>query len=154
MNQPNQPPQYPNPTLDGYQPNQQAQPVNPQWEQPQSIPNQLPPTQMQPQPTGVQAPAPAPSMQEIYAIRPPEANSSSFVPDVKTKEILERTYPEMVNALVNLAIKKFSEDTDYAAYFVREEFKQLAEASQEQAKPKKDKEATPAVKTGADFSSW
>ncbi len=115
----------------------------PQWEQPQNVPQQLQPTQMQPPvPLNVQPPR-----QEI---KPPEANASSFIPDTKTREILDRTYPEMTNALINLAIKKYSEDTDYANYFVREEFKAVTQQEQETTQTKE----TPEVKTENSFSSW
>ncbi len=136
MNQPRtEPPQYAQP----------QSPQQPQWEQPQAIPQQLSPTQMAPQPVGVQ-----PQVQQV--IRPAEANASSFIPDAKTKEILERTYPEMTNSMINIAIKKFSESTDYVNYFVREEFKQQAQESvQEEPKQKATAEDAAAV---AGFSSW
>ncbi len=144
MNQPVQQP-YQNQQYDPPIPQEVLNNAQPQWQQPQSIPQQLPPTQMAPpQPVGVQPPA-----QQV--IRPPEANSSTFVPDVKTKEILDRTYPEMLNAMVNLALKKFSEDPDYAAYFVREEFRSIAEAKTVKEEPK---QATKNSGSQADFSSW
>ncbi len=138
MNQPRtEPPQYAQPQSPG----------QPQWEQPQAIPQQLPPTQMAPpQPVGVQ-----PQVQQT--IRPAEANASSFIPDAKTKEILERTYPEMTNSMINIAIKKFSESTDYVNYFIRDEFKQQVREAQESVQEEPQK--TPAKENdAAGFSSW
>ncbi len=134
-----------NPT---YQQPQYAPPAGapqaPQWEQPQSIPNQ-----------GQYAP-PVPGTENHpivhQDIRPPEANASSFIPDVKTKEILDRTYPELTNALINLAIKKFSEDSDYSSYFVREEFKEQAQRAE---RAQSVKTTVPEKASGAgDFSTW
>ncbi len=145
MNQPRtEPPQY--------APQQQPQsPGQPQWEQPQAIPQQLPPTQMaSPQPVGVQPPQP----QVQQAIRPAEANASSFIPDAKTKEILERTYPEMTNSMINIAIKKFSENTDYVNYFVRDEFKQQAQESIESVQEEPKSAASKDTADVAGFSSW
>ncbi len=135
----NQQPNYPQ------QPGQQ--PAAPQWEQPQTIPTQQAPVYQPPVPgTENYLHLPQPTQE----IRPPEANGTSFIPDIKTKEILDRTYPELTNALISLAIKKFSEDPDYVAYFVREEFKQMAQES-----VKEEKKTTPEVSnSGSDFSTW
>ncbi len=114
------------------------------------------PTQPQYQNPAQYEPAPAPPIAPAtlgaptQVIRPPEANGTSFIPDAGTKEILDRTYPEMTNALVNLAIKKYSENSDYAAYFVREEFKAIAE-ERTQSIPKKETVPKP-VEAG--FTSW
>jgi hypothetical protein len=148
MQQPTQPTQTrPNfqPTAQGYNGGTGQPPeniYNPQWEQPQGIPV-----------AGGQGPIPAPQQpqQPQVEIRPPESQSFSFVPDAKTKELVERVYPELTNAFINLAIKKFSESSDYADYFVREEFKQVA---QEEVKEKKQEESAPAPEAAAGFSSW
>ncbi len=118
----------------------------PQWEQPQNVPNQLPPTQTQP-------PAPLNVQPPRQEIRPPEVNTSSFIPDAKTREILDRTYPELTNALINIAIKKYTEDQDYAAYFVREEFQAQAQ-EQTQLKEKKENPTPSNPKPASDFSTW
>ena len=141
MQQPNEQPPYQQPN---FQPQPQPQ-YNPQWEQPQGIPI-----------AGGQGPIPTPQQPQQpqqVEIRPPESQAISFVPDTKTRELIERVYPELTNAFVNLAIKKFSESSDYADYFVREEYKVQA---QEEAKEKKQEEpssnSTP--ETAAGFSSW
>ncbi len=143
----------PNGEYPNYQQPQFAPPAGgqtPQWEQPQSVPQQVAPVYQPPVPGTENYPAgPAQTAQEI---RPPEVNTSSFIPDTKTREILDRTYPELTNALINLAIKKYSEDTDYANYFVREEFKEQVEHEQPIQKTQEKKEVP--ITPGADFSTW
>ncbi len=133
--------------------NQSNYPHQPQpdahWEHPQTIPNSFPPTQHTP-PTSSNV---QPPLQPTQEIRPPAPNASSFIPDIKTKEILDRTYPEMSNALINIAIKKFSENSDYVNYFVREEFKQQVTINQEHSTPKEEK-TIESKSSQADFSTW
>ncbi len=142
MNVPKQPPQQ-NPN---YQPPAQAYQPQPQWEQPQNIPN-----------AGGQGPIPnpytAPEQTPPMEIRPPESQTISFIPDAKTKEIIDQTSPEMSNAMINLAIKQFAERSEYVNYFVKEEYKQVAE--QHTVEKKEEKKETPAVQeAAAGFSTW
>jgi hypothetical protein len=131
---------------DGQQPTQPAQPA-PVYQPP--VPEG--PNMAQPAPTVGAAPT-----QTQVTIRPSEPNSTSFVPDSKTREILSSVYPELSNALINIAIKKFSSDPDYLNYFVRDEFKNKAEAEaeQKQAKPNNASESTPASNNVTDFAGW
>ena len=59
----------------------------------------------------------------------------------------------MLNAMVNIAIKKFSNEPDYAAFFVKEEFKEEAKA---EVKQDVEKEVSKVSNTQnqTDFSSW
>ena len=56
-----------------------------------------------------------------------QSNASSFSLDRKALEILGSVHPELVNAMVGLAIKKFACSDDYLNYFVRDELKAQAE---------------------------
>jgi hypothetical protein len=104
---------------------------------------------------------PAPPVQptqpvQMGEIRPPESSAISFVPDEATKEILNQTYPEMSNALINIAIKKFAASRDFRSYFIRKEFLATVgpavdeedEDFQTTEKPSKN------VNAGLDFSGW
>ncbi len=75
--------------------------------------------------------APHPSM----TIKPSEPNSSTFVPDAKTRELLSRVHPELTNALINIAIKKFSTESDFLNYFIRDEFRKVVEKELELVVP-------------------
>ncbi len=118
-------------------------------------------TQGQPAP---QTPPVQPTQPQGYtqqpAIQPP--NTATFNLDTKTREILSSVHPELLNALVNIAIKKFSTDSDFINYFVRDEFKHIAEAHQEQIQPdvgqtgstKTSTQSTPAANKSMDFTGW
>ena len=125
-----------------YAPVPETAPVQ-NWGQPQAIPNATQPEI----PNQVLQPT-------SQAIRPPVANASSFIPDSKTKEILDRTYPELTNALINLAIKKFAEDIDYSNYFVREEFKNIVNTEQASIQKEESTSSTKTESSGAGFSTW
>lgn len=85
--------------------------------------------------------------------------TESFNPDEKTATILSSVYPELTNAMICLAIKKFSTSDDFLNYFIREEFKQQAEQEAEQI----NQASAPAAQSapaaapssgGVSFDSW
>ncbi len=51
--------------------------------------------------------------------------------DNETKEILNQTYNEMINGMINLAIKRFAETKEYKEYFVKKEFRELVIVKEE-----------------------
>ena len=57
----------------------------------------------------------------------------TIVFDDEVKDILSKTYPEMINGMINLAIKRFAETKEFREYFVRKEFR-------EQFQPKENEE--------------
>lgn len=151
-----------------------------QNQQPQMMPNGgyqggsgTPPQEFIPQQgtpiAGGQGPIPAPQgspqylqeqSQPEYVIRPPEPSNASFVPDSDTKKILDSIHPELLNAAINIAIKKFSATDEFVGFYVREEARAQAEANQESinevAKEKQvaKKEQSAPQKQSMDFSSW
>jgi len=120
-------PQYPQPEF------------TPQAGTPQNVPNQLPPTQLAPPVPGIE-------------IKPPKVNTSSFIPDAKTREILDRTYSEMQNSFINVAIKRFAEDLEHAKYFIKEEF--LEQLQRESLSKPEINGVEKKTSPQADFSTW
>lgn len=89
---------------------------------------------------------------------PTQPNTATFIIDRKTQEIIGTVHPELVSALVNIAIKKYAGDPDFLDYFVMDQYKDYAQtvADQVQAHQSQTKEE-PKVQTSgpvADFSSW
>jgi len=89
--------------------------------------------------------------------------SGGFQPDANTREILSKVHPELTNAMICLAIKKFSLTEDYLDFFVRDEFKQIVEEIQENSKTEAKKEQVeevtpqqpqPAQQAAVSFDSW
>jgi len=82
-------------------------------------------------------------------------NTATFIADVEVLSIIGSVHPELASAMINLSIKKFAENPDFASYFVKAEFKKQAEIKtaeiQEQKAPQ---DQTPTQSSGADFSSW
>lgn len=109
------------------------------YQQPQPVPNQAP-DYLQPQPA-----------------TPPQQQGHSFSPDGKTVEILQAVHPELANAMICLAIKKFSASEDYLNYFIRDEFKD-AVAQEAQNVSTTNVESTPTTTTNQasaiSFSNW
>jgi len=115
-----------------------------------------------------QQPLAQPTQPQAYAqaqpsIQPP--NTATFNLDAKTREILSTVHPELLNACVNIAIKKFSVNTDFINYYVREEFKHIPEQAKEQLVPEQEQPTTekvtqavptqaPSANKNMDFSSW
>ncbi len=128
-------------------PNQQGYP--PPAEMPMNIPGQ---EAIQPTQPYVQPAQPAPIVN----------NGANFIADVSVLNIMQTVHPELKSAMINLAIKKFSEDPDFLNYFVMEQFKQQALAHNEQKvnpqtsseKAGSSKPDAKVVEAGADFSSW
>ena len=60
------------------------------------------------------------------------SNEIKFRADSETIEILKNCYPELREALINLAIKKFKETTEYYNYFLNKELRdsQMIESDQ------------------------
>jgi hypothetical protein len=117
---------------------------------------------------GGQGPIPAPQgapqyiqeQQPNVQIRPPEPNGTSFVPDADTRSILDSVHPELLNAAINVAIKKFSATEEFVGFYVRSEYRSNAEENREKineiAKEKQSaaKEQSAPAKQAMDFSSW
>ena len=61
----------------------------------------------------------------------------SIVFDDEVKDILSKTYPEMINGMINLAIKRFAETREFKEYFVRKEFREQI-AVKEEVEEKED----------------
>jgi len=61
--------------------------------------------------------------------------------DDEVKEILENSYDEMINGMINLAIKRFAETKEYKEYFVKKEFRESIEIKEEILGPSQE-EAT------------
>ena len=51
-------------------------------------------------------------------------NRPQIIFDDEVKEILNKVYPEMINGMINLAIKRFAETKEFKDYFVRKEFRE------------------------------
>ena len=48
-------------------------------------------------------------------------DAASFTPDIDCKEIIAGTHPEMANAMINMAIKKFAKSEIFLKYFAKVE---------------------------------
>ena len=57
-------------------------------------------------------------------------NDIKFKADTETIEILRNCYPELREALINFAIKKFKETPDYNNYFLNKEMREIRESDQ------------------------
>ena len=55
--------------------------------------------------------------------QPQQSKKISIVLDDESYEILANAYPEIVQHLINIAIKRFSETLDYEKYYLRKEFR-------------------------------
>ena len=80
------------------------------------------PNGYQPQPGEV--PMSQPPIQEV----PPINNSVNFMADANVLGLIQMVHPELRSAMINLAIKKFAENPDFANYFVIEQFKSQLQA--------------------------
>ncbi len=65
--------------------------------------------------------------------------------DDETKEILNQTYKEMINGMINLAIKRFAETKEYKEYFVKKEFRELVIVKEETEEITPDFNETPST---------
>jgi len=127
----------------GYQPHQQhPTPGN----QP------MPPTQ----PT--QPSQPAPQTQPA-----PNPNSVTFTADAKVLELIGMVHPELASAMISLAVKKFSEESDFVNYFVLDEYKNtIIEQNTDQQGPSSNDTNTTSTQVNTeqsaqpsmDFTSW
>jgi len=72
--------------------------------------------------------------------------------DDEVKEILENSYDEMINGMINLAIKRFAETKEYKEYFVKKEFRESIEIKEEILGPSQE-EATSQTMTSPVQSS-
>ena len=84
---------------------------------------------------GYNAPQPAPTKLP---------NDINFIADQETIEILNNVYPESIPGLINLAIKKFSETTEYQKYFLLKDLRITQEivAQHEVETPKQSSQQT------------
>ena len=120
-----------------------------------------PPVEMPIQPT---QPVIQPYVQPAQPAQPAPIvnNGANFIADSSVLSIMQTVHPELKSAMINLAIKKFSEESDFLNYFVMEQFKQQALAHNEQKvspqtsseKAGSSKPDAKVVEAGADFSSW
>lgn len=79
----------------------------------------------------------------------------TFKLDNKVQEILNSVHPELVNAMVGIAIKKFAQTPEFIDFYVREEFKQVVEQQAQQAQSSQATTQTTAPKASAvSFDSW
>ena len=62
----------------------------------------------------------------------------SIVFDEEVKEILNKSYNEMINGMINLAIKRFAETKEFKEYFVRKEFRETIEVKEEELEENSD----------------
>jgi hypothetical protein len=121
---------------------------------------------LHPQPTQPGYQPPAPQQPQGYA-QPPQAeqpaqqaptNSATFTADPKVLEYITMVHPEMASAMINIAIKKFAETEDFWDYFVKDEFRSIAQKEQllKESKPSKSEESKQeeAVAPAMDFTGW
>ena len=87
-------------------------------------------------------------------------NGANFVADADVLNLMQMVHPELKSAMINLAIKKFSEDPDFNKYFIQEQFKiqlsqnnAVAQTEQLLKESKSTVDNTPS-QSGMDFSAW
>ena len=130
--------------------NQQDQYIQ-QTPQPGAAPHQYAqsaPQQVQPQATHQEV--------NIPVVNP---NTATFIADTEVLDIIGKVHPELASAMINLSIKKFTEEHDFIAYFIRPEFKKQAQQVQQENLKKSDIESPsdgdqPAASSGLDFGTW
>ena len=66
---------------------------------------------------------PMAAQQPTQPTQPTQSKKISIVLDDEAYEILANAYPEIVQHLINIAIKRFSETLDYEKYYLRKEFR-------------------------------
>jgi hypothetical protein len=136
-------------------------------EQPQQpAPNQAPPAQGYAQPTQPQSFAQAQQQAPQPQSQP---NTATFIADDKVLELIQITHPQLASAMINIAIKKFSEDPDFLRYFVKDEFKESFEnyilkeknimdkvesATKEPMAQKEQSTTNEQTQPAMDFTSW
>jgi hypothetical protein len=89
----------------------------------------------------------------------PPSNSITFVGDEETVKLIRMMHPELTNAALNIAVKKFAESSDFFDYFIREEFKEVVEKEIKREETKQKEESKPASTTSTpsgaiDFTTW
>lgn len=115
----------------------------------------------QPQQPQQQVPSQAPEFiqpqqpQQQQPQSQPQSQPYNFSLDSKTVEILQAVYPELTNAMVCVAIKKFSSSDDYLNYFIRDEFKASAVQEAQDNIPAAETGSTPVqAQSAISFSNW
>jgi hypothetical protein len=137
---------YTQPTNQPVQPTQQYQPPYTQPTPQQEVPVQGHPAQ------------PAPQLLQV------EPNTNSFIADANVQQLIQMVHPELASAMINIAIKKFSESSDFVNYFMKDEYKEYKEkenrelqsgAQEEQPSnaPVSQPASTPAP-ASIDFAQW
>jgi len=92
---------------------------------------------------------PTPQMQQLA---PAQELGQGFILDSRTRRILSTVHPELVSALINIAVKKFSNEADFKSFFVQDQF--LAEYStqeQPEAAVEQQEAAAPAATSSLNF---
>lgn len=86
----------------------------------------------------------------------PQPAGYGFKPDAKTIEILKAVHPELADAMICLAVKKFSQGEDYLNYFVQDAFKAQAQEEQVRENPAQTQASAPVAKpqSAVSFDSW
>ena len=88
---------------------------------------------------------------------PAQVQQATVVFDQETQEILNSVYPEMKNALVNLAIKRFSKEPEFVEYFLMKELRgnvevqeTVAQVSQptQSSQPTQQQSTSPVISLG------
>jgi hypothetical protein len=109
------------------------------------------------QPQQPQAYAQVPQEPQPEAQSPAPGNSATFTADVKVLEYIQLVHPELASAMINIAIKKFVETDDFWNYFVKDEFRAIAQKEQllKDSNPKKEEEKKeePPIAAAMDFSA-
>ena len=54
----------------------------------------------------------------------PKADTLTFIIDDNTKDIVKKVHPALASAMINIAIKKFTETEYFINYFVQDKFKE------------------------------
>jgi len=66
---------------------------------------------------------------------PQEIQRPTIIFDDEVKEILQKTYNEMINGMINLAIKRFAETKEFKDYFARKEYREIIQPKENIEEP-------------------
>jgi len=121
---------------------------------------QQPQYQPQPQQQQTQVPPQYQEAQQLHQLDIPETIQIKL--DEETKEIISGTYKELVQTMILISIKRFSETTEYKKYFMKKELRDQKEietieeenvSNQPQGSTIPQAVSTPSPKPAFDFTS-
>jgi len=69
--------------------------------------------------------------QQAALAQQPVQRKTQIIYDEEVKEIFESTYPEMVSALVNIAVKKYAKSSEFKNYFLRKDLRSQKDIEEE-----------------------